>query len=297
MTSRPHDRGACLAVATTFVLGLASVLGLSSAADAVTPTATASLNTYGWKLTYLAAPGQTNKLSVTETSERGSEINSGALLYLIDDSVPITIDTSKLIEPDASCTYPEAADRTKISCRVLTPESQDPYATLLMDLGDGDDRVIFRNNSGQVYNFNEIFLGTGNDILSDTSPTGLDGNQIWGQAGKDSISAGRASYVAAGDDNDTVYSGGENSTADGGKGNDVIRGGEGAQGLSGGNDDDVIYAGPGRDTLYGGKGNDVLWGNSSDDSLWGNSGNDTLHGGPGTDELHGGPGNDAVHQS
>jgi serralysin len=262
--------------------GLAVPIALAGTAGAATPSATAAVNAYGWQLSYTAASGQTNKVTVTESFTSGYT----GIIYVIDDVVPISAGTG--------CTYPDSADQTKVSCTVTTVDSQDPYDAMKMDLADGNDTVAVDNTTNQVYYYNSIYLGTGNDKLTDTGT--LDGSGVWGQAGDDTITVGEAATVFAGDDHDTVYASGNYTTVDGGKGKDVIHGGAGGQILSGGNDNDTIYGGTGGDLLRGGKGNDVVYGNSGNDQLYGNSGNDKLYGGPGTDTLSGGPGTDVAHQ-
>jgi serralysin len=260
--------------------GLAVSIALPATAGATTPSATAAVNTYGWQLTYQAASGQANKVTVTE-----SFAVAPAITYVIDDVVPIAIGNG--------CTYPSSADHTKVSCTVDGEDSQDPYAALQMDLLDGNDTVALHNTTGQEYDYNAINLGAGNDKLTDT---GADGNSVLGGAGNDTITVGQDAVVAAGDGNDTVTANGDGAIVDAGKGNDVLHGGAGSQSLSGGDGNDSLYGGTGNDSLYGGKGNDVLYGNSGNDTLYGNSGDDKLYGGPGKDTLSGGAGRNTLHQ-
>ena len=289
--------------ALTLVLGtgLAAPLVLATTADARASSATAALGPNGRTVLYTAASGQTNKATVTASKTGGSP----DITYVIDDVVRINAGTG--------CTHPSRTDHTKVSCTVTTVDSQDPYAALEMDLGDGNDAVTYDNTTDQAYYFASVELGTGNDKLTDTGA--VDGNFVGGQAGDDTITVGDAATVLSGDGNDTVhasgggtvvqggkgndtvYSSGDTSYVEGGAGNDVIHGGADTQHLSGDDGDDTISGGSGYDFLYGGKGNDVLRGNSGDDSLYGNSGDDTLYGGPGNDTLSGGPGTDVIHQN
>ena len=271
---------------STAVLALA--LGLATAATAeAAPTAaaltstTAGLNADG-VLFYTAATGQANQVTISKSMPSGgTEIS-----YAIDDVVPITIGDG--------CTYPDSADTSRISCTVPVKASQTPYVTLQMDLGDGDDTVTANNTIHEVTYLSAIYLGTGNDTLTDTGT--YDPSQIWGQAGRDTITAGKSAVVKAGDDDDTISVQGEGTTADGGKGNDVIRAFTGTQYLYGGDGNDNISGGGFTDFLYGGKGNDVLRGSGGNDTLFGNSGNDRLYGDAGVDSLSGGPGQDSLHQ-
>ncbi|MFI8873082.1 calcium-binding protein [Streptomyces sp. NPDC055243] len=279
--------------------GLAAPLLLAGTAGAAAPEATAAFSASDHAIVYTAAPGQTNKVSVTASISEGSE----EIAYVIDDAVPVSV--------GESCSYPDGADRTKISCTVATLESQDPYATLMLDLGDGDDSVTHDNTTDQAYYFTSADLGDGKDTW--THIGGVDGNSVHGQAGDDNLTVGEAGAASGGDGkdtihaadssiaqggngNDTIYSDGRESAVDGGAGDDVIQGGAARQHLTGGDGNDTIRGGAGDDFMYGGKGNDVLYGNSGDDTIYGNSGNDKLYGGAGRDTLSGGPGTNVVRQ-
>jgi serralysin len=262
--------------------GLAVPIALAGTAGAAEPAATASVNEYGWHLTYTAASGQANNVTVDE-SFTGDDMQ---ITYVIDDVVPITAGNG--------CGYPDSGDNTKISCTVETPESQSPLNSLEMDLGDGDDTVTTTNNTDQIYYYGSIELGTGNDKATGTG--GKDGNSFSGSAGDDIITVGRFGYAGGDDGDDTIYAGGEDEIVHGGAGDDVIHGGEGRQIMEGQDGNDTLYGGAGDDEMYGGRGNDILHGNAGADRMWGNSGDDELYGGPGTDTLSGGPGNNIVRQ-
>ncbi|ANP48266.1 hypothetical protein J2Z21_003751 [Streptomyces griseochromogenes] len=286
MLARPARRRVIRAVsAATLVLGtaLAAPLTLAGAAGAAPSSATAEVNQYDWKLFYTAAPGQTNKATVTAslTADRTG------FVYVIDDVVPITA--------GHDCAYPDRADHTKVSCTVTGVESQDPYPALVMDLGDRDDTVAYKNATDQVYSYAQISLGTGNDTATDSGR--LDGAYVSGNAGNDTITVGKEGLAWGGDGNDTINAGGGDNIVQGGKGDDALHGGGADQYLSGDDGNDTISGGTGDDTLNGGKGNDVLYGNSGDDRLYGNSGDDRLYGGAGRDTLSGGPGTDVIRQN
>ncbi|MFJ3305966.1 calcium-binding protein [Streptomyces sp. NPDC086549] len=285
MRSRPARRRVIRAVSTaTLVLGtaLAVPFTLAGTAGAAPSSATASVNQNDWQLTYKAAAGQTNKATVTAslTAEKSG------ITYVIDDVVPITA--------GHDCSYPVSADHTKVSCTVTLVDSQDPYAALVMNLGDGNDTVAYKNSTDQIYFYAEISLGAGNDKLTDSGR--LDGAYVSGDAGNDTITVGAEGLAWGGDGSDTIYASGGDNIIQGGKGNDVLHGGNGAQYLSGDDGNDKLYGGSDDDTLTGGKGNDVLYGNSGNDKLYGNSGNDKLYGGPGRDTLSGGSGTNVIHQ-
>jgi Ca2+-binding RTX toxin-like protein len=285
MHARPVRRRLIRAVpAVTLALGAAMATGLTLAgtATAATTPAAATVNQYDWQLTYKAAPGQTNQATVTAslTADRTG------ITYVIDDIVPISA--------GHDCTYPDSADHTKVSCTVTRVDSQDPYAALIMGLGDRNDTVAYKNSTDQVYSYAQISLGAGNDKA--TGSGRLDGAYVSGDAGNDTLTVGAEGLAWGGDGNDTINASGGDNIVQGGKGDDVLHGGAGGQSLSGDDGNDRIYGGAGADTLYGGKGNDVLYGNSGNDVLYGNSGDDKLYGGPGSDKLSGGPGHNVVHQ-
>ncbi|MEU1401692.1 calcium-binding protein [Streptomyces sp. NPDC005728] len=285
MPARPVRRRMTRAVsAATLVLGtaLAVPLTLAGTAGAAASSATAAVNQYDWQLTYKAAAGQTNKATVTAslTADRTG------ITYVIDDVVPIGV--------GHDCAHPDSADRTKVACTVTSVDSQDPYAALVMDLGDRNDTVAYENATDQVYSYAEISLGAGNDKATDSGR--LDGAYVSGDAGNDSLTVGKLGLAWGGDGNDTINASGGDNIVQGGRGDDVLRGGAGAQYLSGDDGRDTVSGGSGADTLYGGKGNDALYGNSGNDRLYGNSGNDKLYGGAGRDTLSGGPGTDVVRQ-
>ncbi|MGW3442308.1 calcium-binding protein [Streptomyces sp. NPDC001076] len=285
MHARPARRRVIRTLpAMTLALGAAMAAALTTAgtADAATAPATAAVNQYDWQLTYKAAAGQANKATVTAslTADRTG------IVYVIDDVVPISA--------GHDCTYPDSADHTKVSCRVTLVDSQDPYAALIVSLGDRDDTLAYRNATDQIYFYAQISLGTGNDKATDSGR--LDGAYVSGGTGNDTITVGKEALAWGDDGNDTINASGGDNIVQGGKGDDVLHGGSGAQYLSGDDGKDTITGGSGADTLYGGKGDDVLYGNSGNDRLYGNSGNDRLYGGPGSDRLSGGPGRNVVHQ-
>ncbi|MFJ2772003.1 calcium-binding protein [Streptomyces sp. NPDC087300] len=290
------------AVALAVSAGISAPLLFAGSAGAAgsagsAASATAGVGEGDREVVYTAAPGQANKVSVTATK------STGKVTYLIDDAV--TIDAG------AGCSYPDAADHTKVSCSVDTLESQDPYPALQLMLGDGNDSVSYDNAGGESYYFARADLGPGNDTWKHTN--GIDGNAVLGGTGddditvgengtaaggdgKDTIHAGAGGIAQGGNQNDVIYSEGEESAVEGGAGDDEIHGGAGRQHLNGDDGNDTIYGGAGDDFMYGGKGNDILYGNSGNDTIYGNSGDDQLYGGPGQDVLSGGPGRNVVHQ-
>jgi Ca2+-binding RTX toxin-like protein len=279
-------------LALALATGLAVRIALSGPAPYKGPPATAVVGT---KVVYTAARHQANHVTVTETSDSGGRI----ITYLIDDVVPINA-------VEHGCTYPDVKDRTKVACTIAIEEmATDPYPTLLLNLGDGNDTAAVHNNIPRdaygYLGYNVIHLGAGKDTWTGT---GREAQAVYGDNGDDTLTVHTGAYAEGGKGNDTIYADGKNAEGVGGPGDDVLHGGAGSQILRGDEGDDSIYGGPGDDRLYGGIGDDVMYGNSGDDLLEGDNANDNehdkgddkLYGGPGTDKLNGGPGKDTVQQ-
>ncbi|MFJ8637055.1 calcium-binding protein [Streptomyces sp. NPDC093568] len=305
MSSRHFGRKALTAAsALTLAAGtaLTASIALPAVADAAAQSARVDQGADDRSVVFIAAEGQTNRLTVTAKKSAGLE----RITYVLDDVVPIEIGPAA-----TECGYPDSADRTKVSCVVTTLESQDPYPTLWLNMEDGDDSVAYSDATDQAYYHASIDLGDGKDKYTHTGS--VDGNSIHGGRGDDNVTLGVAGVLLAEDGNDTVhaaegsivfghggadtiYADGDEASVDGGVGNDVIYGGAGRQQLTGGDGHDTVRGGTGNDFLYGSPGNDVLYGNSGNDTIYGNSGNDKLYGGPGRDTLSGGPGTDVERQ-
>ncbi|WP_328496219.1 calcium-binding protein [Streptomyces sp. NBC_00414] len=265
-------------------IGLAVPLALAGSAGAAESTATAVVNEYGWQLKYTAAPGQANRVDITQSYSD----DHAQFIYSIDDVVPITAGNG--------CGYPDGADRTKISCVVENVESQSPYAALEADLGDGNDSGSVENRTDQTFSYTHIELGIGNDKWISDSGDLVDGSTVTGGAGDDVITVDQYGSTWGGDGADTLTATGGGEIVQGGAGDDVLRGGAGEQIIQGDDGNDKVYGGAGDDDLYGGKGDDIVYGEAGDDVIWGNSGNDKLYGGSGTDTISGGAGTNVIVQ-
>jgi len=287
MSTRPGSRRMvrALSVLTPIVgIGLVVPIALAGMAGAAESKATAAVNEYGWQLTYTAAPGQANQVAITQSYNSDRTHFS----YVIDDVVPITAGNG--------CNYPDSADDTKISCTVEAPESQSPLVSLEMNLADGDDTGSLDNRTDQVYYYNTVELGEGNDKWTSGADTRVDGTAVQGGAGDDVITVGGHGSAWGDAGADTVNAGVGGEIVNGGAGNDKLNGGAGEQIIQAEDGNDTVYGGDGNDELYGGRGNDILHGNSGDDRMWGNSGDDKLYGGAGTDTLSGGAGTNVIVQ-
>ena len=172
--------------------------------------------------------------------------------------------------------------------------------------GGADEDVLFGMNGDDVidggWGEDQLVGGAGNDRLFGGK---LDADEMWGEAGDDTIQG--VGYLDGGDGNDELIGGGSlygmagNDKLSGSVGVDFMLGGGGVDTLYGGGeadklwgeaDADTLRGEAGQDQLLGGDGNDILEGGDDQDQLFGEAGDDTLNGGTGRDSLLGGAGND-----
>lgn len=281
----------------------------------------------GGVVTVTAAPGETNRITVTPGSGTVEVRDTGATLTA-----------------GTGCTLPSAGRAT---CSVAT------LTRAVADLGDGDDTFTLSGATPATVtdgpgrdtvtggSGDDLFLaGTGNDAYAGgsgsdradfsarTAPVVADLGA--GSAEGDTFSA--VEQLTGGSGNDDLTGSSAANTLDGGPGDDTLDGAGGADLLDGGagldtadyaartvaitadadgvNDDgasnerdDVrverIVGGSAGDTLTGANlagngGNDRLTGTNDDDALSGGSGDDTLTGAAGNDTLDAGDGNDTL---
>jgi Ca2+-binding RTX toxin-like protein len=244
---------------------------LLAACPAATRASTAAVS--GNTLSYRAAAGETNALS----------ISADASGYLIED-----LGVANITE-GANCFEIDAQHTRCASTGVQA---------LSLSLDDGNDVVAIRDSAypsgpptgdAQV----QVHGSEGDDIVSggggSDSLSGDAGNDrlsggggvdtIMGMSGDDIVEggAGDDKYLSGGDDDDVVDAGpGDDETVLGAAGVDIVDGGEGSDDVSGG---------AGNDTVRGGDGNDTLEVSGADAA----SGQDKLDGGSGDDLLDGGP--------
>lgn len=264
------------------VAGLGLLIGagivLPGAAVAATGSTASTGSDASESVTFVAGDGQRNDLRVAQTySVSGYDT---IWHYRFDDVFPIA--------PGAGCTQPNDADATVVICDLF--ETADFTPTIAVDTGDQADRIEV--HAAQE---NQIHAGPGDDLM-----IGASGDNLWGDAGADTIEGSRAH---GGDGDDVIY---HPTTGYGDAGNDILIGTAGGQMMSGGPGDDLmiglggrdyLYGDSGKDTILGGTGDDVLYGGPGEDSLYGNSGKDTLRGGPQQDTLSGGPGVNRLYQN
>ncbi|MBY4893463.1 Hint domain-containing protein [Rhodobacteraceae bacterium N5(2021)] len=190
---------------------------------------------------------------------------------------------------------------------ILTPAGNDTVSGNTVTAGPGGTGAsdplgsVLVEIPGPVASFEIIYANGGTvgqlawitDVQFEAVPT--DDDELFGEAGNDTITGGFGDDLLDGGNNNDVLSGDSgNDTLLGGSGNDTLDGGTGQDSLAGGSGRDSLSGGDGNDTLQGDSGNDTLLGGDGDDSLGGGSGFDILDGGAGADTLNGGDGNDTI---
>ncbi|MFD8280342.1 calcium-binding protein [Streptomyces solisilvae] len=256
---RPVGVAALLAVAAStglFAWNAQAATSPASASPVSSAASPATVTVTDGRMTYTAADGQTNKLTIKRVSETDT-----TLTFAVDDVVEIAA--------GADCAHPTATDLTYATCTVPVPDPDHPRDQGNVELGDGNDSVKISGGDVNVYG------GTGDDTITGASvAVGGDGDDTIshatnanGNAGNDTITDSFA--VWAGDGDDTVI------------GDDVAN---------------EIYGGPGNDYLDGAGNDDSIDGQEGDDTIKGGPGNDYLFGGPGQDDIDGGPGDNVIDQ-
>jgi Ca2+-binding RTX toxin-like protein len=214
--------------------------------------ATGVASAAGAELTFKAASGQTNRVSITEAGGT------------------VTVDDRVAVKPGKGCKA-VGGDKTKVTCAGVEQVS--------VSLGNGND--VFVNNSGLVaYGYG----GTGNDTLTgstdrdvlrggsgnDTANGGVGNDYLYGETGNDKVSGGAG--------NDRIYGDSGNDQIHGDAGRDLIRDGSGNDRIFGDAGNDVLYDNKGKDQYYGSAGDDVLQAGDGKDA-------DRYSGGAGTDTV------------
>ena len=251
-------------------------------------------------LTYFAATGETNDVTITRTSSGFTVTDTGA--------AP-TADPTSL----STCASTSA---TTVTC-VVAPGAN-PKASAY--LADGDDRATFVGNA--VFNAQG---GPGADTLIGGSGV----STLHGDGGDDTLTGGPAAdHLEPGDGNDVVNAGGGDdlvvletgaSVVGGGDGSDTVwflnwgqpvtasldgLANDGAAGedhllgdienLRGEDGDDTLIGNDGPNRLEGYFGDDTLIGGGGDDEILGDVGTDRIAAGAGADDIHGDVGDDHI---
>lgn len=291
----------------------AAALALPAAAQAAT------ISFAGGVLTYTAAPGETNNVSLTLGTADYSCTARG---------VAPCIDVLESGEASITSFPPDRCAEDGMG----TVECEVP-ASVVVNLGDRDDALFDWEGPSTINGGagNEVVLdgrggadaingGPGNDALfgGDGNDTlnGGDGNDFFegfgGLSATDPVSTGGADVYVGGPGKDFLDYAGRtepmsisiDGVADDGAageadnvGLDVeqLRGGNAADAISGSNDANWLDGGDGDDVLRGGAGDDFLFGHNGDDRVSGEDGQDTIEGGDGSDTVDGGGGIDTLH--
>jgi Ca2+-binding RTX toxin-like protein len=278
--------------------GVAVVAAPAYAADS-------SLDVSGTTISYSADVGVTNVLTVT---------NPALDTYLFVDT-----GGDPIVSSDPACTYPVAANTTRMQCVAAG------IVTIEISVSDLEDTVNHRTDRAAV-----IYGGSGSDTISVGGRAGVT-SYVYASSGNDRITSGAGNDVISGSTGtDTVvYTGSSPVTASlttntgvragdsdtftsvenltGGTGNDTLIGNNSANVLDGGSallctiqacsyfsGNDTMFGLGGEDEMHGRYGDDWMWGGDADDMMYGEDGNDHLDGDDNViyNSLFGGPGTD-----
>ena len=219
----------------------------------------------------------TSLSSNQEYAFRADETDIAGNISSDSNSVNVITTTSGDYVVDASTDYILGSSDDNI----ISVEADDLNDSLVIDGGEGNDTVSFRNLTAGT----TIDMNAATNTIGDDTITLLNIEDVYGsEVGDDTI-------IGNAEDN-LLYGGGGNDVLHGGDGNDYLQGDQGA--LKEDNNDDILYGDAGNDTLVGGHGNDTLYGGDDDDSLHGQRGDDRLIGGAGDDNIRADGGIDTV---
>ena len=219
----------------------------------------------------------TSLSSNQEYAFRADETDIAGNISSDSNSVNVITTTSGDYVVDASTDYILGSSDDNI----ISVEADDLNNSLVIDGGEGNDTVSFRNLTAGT----TIDMNAETNTIGDDSITLLNIEDVYGsEVGDDTI-------IGNAEDN-LLYGGGGNDVLHGGDGDDYLLGDQGA--LKEDNNDDILYGDAGNDTLVGGHGNDTLYGGDDDDSLHGQRGDDRLIGGAGDDNIRADGGIDTV---
>jgi Ca2+-binding RTX toxin-like protein len=250
---------------------LVAVAAFGTNMAAAAPAAASTVQVDGATLTYDAAPGEANRLT----------------LSVANGTVTVT-DTGATVSVGSGCTLVSA---TKATCPSLG------LAAMSVSTGDMNDTASVSGSISTVF-----YDGPGNDTMNGgsagdlfVSDTGADA--LHGGGGVDAVDySARTAPVTA--SLDSVAGDGESGEGDNDYSDiEVILGGAANDTLTGSFGNNDLYGGGGADTLRGGSGNDRLYGGAGADSLNGDGGNDLLDGGSDGDTIAGGSGTDNADYS
>jgi Ca2+-binding RTX toxin-like protein len=286
-------------------IAVAVSLGMLAAADGADAADLSRSGVWGENLTYVAAPGEANDVTIRWTTDVVTVTDPGASITLADS---------------AAKTCRQTGDPHVVECDVTSPFPQYrmPGGLGTFDMGDGDDtarvvapKTMFSDSTFDGGPGDDHLVGAGDDDKfvagpgHDTYEPGGGAHNVLVYSGQDPIRIDRRIPGAA-PDGEIIPDGIQGIVT--GPGDDVLVGGDADESFVswGGNDriegnggDDVIEDGPGDGStdgplLDGGPGDDTLRGYFGEQRLNGGPGADLLTGGDGADDLRGGPGLDLV---
>ena len=260
-----QDRGFARRLGLTTLAAVGALLAMGSAGACA-----ATLNNGS----FVAGPGETNNLVVTDTGPTFTYVDSGAAITASGTCLPAGLQPAGT---PIACAAVNSINITLADLGDQTTFVGPVDANLAQDGGTGNDTL----RGSQATTFNSMVGGPGADILAggpggdyafyvdhpDAVAISLDNVANDGSAGEGDNVSSSVENLFTGPGNDTVTGSAANNIISTGVGNDVVSGGAG--------DDDI-------DTV---EGNDSVSGDAGDDSLNGGAGSDTVSGGDGDDRL------------
>ncbi|WP_157592061.1 calcium-binding protein [Solirubrobacter soli] len=261
---------------------LAAALGGACMLFGATPALASEVKVVDGVATFVAAPGESNQLSVASgfgyyVQFQDGLVGSPAVINTGAGCAPTQFNGPVVTTPYNFATCP-GADITSIS----------------VDLGDGDDRY-----AGPVKHPARVDGGSGNDVLrgfekpvtllggpGDDSLTGSERSDVLdGGPGADDILGGDP-YSAAGPSTGDLVDYSSRTAPVTVTLDDVANDGEAGEG-------DNVHSDV--DDIAGGSGDDTLTGSAGENRIDGGAGDDTITGGDGPDALTGGAGDDTIN--
>jgi Ca2+-binding RTX toxin-like protein len=242
-----------------------ATLALASTAEASTIHAEEVWRSEVGKLVYTAAPGETNRVALSDQGDALRVDDLGALIFSSDNPT----------------------DTFSCAAAAHTALCQGWYFGVLATLGDGNDTL--RNLDTAKVPGGEVDGGAGDDRLDGGSLT------VIGGPGADDL-RGRADYGASPGPVSVTF---DDNANDGVRGEHDNTHGPSADGstfadsLTGNAGDNYLSGDAGADLIRGGSGSDVLYGDGAFYAPTADGG-DTLVGGPGLDYFYGEGGDDVI---
>ncbi len=268
------------------LVSLTAVAVLALAAPAAASTALVNGG-----ITYFAAPGEQNDVTIEPTSGGFRISDPGATITA--GNACTTVDAHTVLCDPNTATPPLSIGLGDMNDRVTVPAALGLGSLITGDAGD-DVLTGGCNMNG----------GPGNDVLRGCDHGAfLDGGSgrdaLYGGAGNDSLiatyseAAHDADIIDGGPGEDSLFQGNRNGPTTIDLSNPAAAQGEAGEGttiagvedFSGGSEPDTITGTDGPNRLQGGGGDDVLRGLGGDDTLDGDAGADTIDAGAGDDVI------------